>query len=238
VDKDIIDQFWARDFFNCTVADFRGTQDILCPHSYLSGYNGIFIMKISGKHIISAPENAISGFCKIINRGHDLYEPNLLRTLLEKNFDQCIGPSWIGYPCHEDLGGGLADGTLLMPKGDEKRHALLEQLRVACGPVDWSHCGIDEASECVALLCSDGTALSSASYEKWGEKIAHIGILTHPQYRGRGHAQTVLRTITAYICQQSLVPQYRTLCSNSPAIRAAGSCGFEEYASHISIRLK
>ena len=235
---DIVDHFWAEDFFNCTLADFRGKQDILCPHFYLKGYNGIFVMKIFGKHIVSAPENKVSVFSQTINRGHDLYRPDLLRALLGESFDKYIGPSWIGYPCQEGSVNDPADCVRLLPRGDESRHALLEQLRASCGPTEWSHCGIDEASEYVALLCAGGIVLSAASYQNWCGKIAHIGIITHPQFRGRGYAQKVLQSITERIRKQGLLPQYRTLCDNAPAIKAAANCGYEEYASHISVRLK
>jgi GNAT superfamily N-acetyltransferase len=236
--KDIIDIFWAEGFFSCTIADFRSKQDILCPHFYLKGYNGVFVMKIFGKHLISAPESKVSIFSQMINHGHDLYRPDLLQALLGESLDQCIGPSWIGYPCQGGSANYPADYIRLLPKGDEKRHALLESLRASCGPTEWSHCGIDEASEYVALLCSGDIALSAASYQKWCGKIAHIGIITHPKFRGRGHAQNVLHCITECVRQQGLIPQYRTLYANAPAIKTATNCGYNEYASHISIRLK
>ena len=237
MERDIIDCFWASDFFGCAIADFRGAQDILCPHCYLSGYNGVFIMKIFGKYIISAPESKASAFSQIINRGRDLYRPDLLQSLLGTDYDEYIGPSWIGYPGHG--GSIITEGCALpLPKGDEKRHVLLEQLRASCDPIEWSHCGIDESSEYIAVQCAGNMALSAASHQTWGGKIAHIGIITHPQFRGKGHAQRVLQSITAYSRQQDLIPQYRTLCSNAPAIKAAVNCGYEEYASHISIRLK
>ena len=160
MNKDFVDHFWADDYFNCMVADFCSEWDVLCPHFYLSGYNGIFIMKIFGKHVISAPESKISVLSQIINRGYDLYEPGLLQTLLADSFDCYIGPAWIAYP------------------GDEN------------------------------------------------------------PFRSRGCAKNVLQLITEFSRQQGLIPQYRTLRSNAPAIKAALDCGYTEYASHISIRLR
>ena len=130
--------------------------------------------------------------------------------------------------------------------GSEETHILIDAGIAAvsythlnaCSSGEWSDCGINSSSENVAALIADGEIVSAASYELWGEHIAHIGIITHPLFRGRGYAGKVLSYLTNFIFDQGLIPQYRTLCLNKPAISVARQCGYGQYAAHISVRLK
>ena len=232
-----VDAFWAYDFFNCAMSDFRGGRDIVRPHSFLSGYHGVFIMKAFGKFIVSAPEDKVEIFDRIANRGNDLFDPALLQRRLKDSFAAYIGPSWLGYPRHGHAYEG-PEHVYVLPKVDKRRSLVFERLKISCDETEWSHSGIDEASEHIAVQFLGDEIVSAASYEKWGDKLAHIGVITHPQFRNRGYAKNVLASITGFVHRQGFIPQYRTLSANTPAVKAAVQCGYEEYASHIAIRLK
>ena len=237
MDKNYIDAYWACNYFGCTISDFRNQYDIVCPHFYLLGYNGVFIMNVYNKFVISAPEDKISIFSQIINRGNDLFDYQYLQSQLKDKFGQFIGPSWIGYPMNNKSCEN-PENTQILNKTDNKRILVFKQLRPCCDQTEWLHSGIDEASEYIAVRFLGDIIVSVASYEKWGEKVAHIGIITHPKFRNKGYAKNVLSLLTEFINQQGLIPQYRTLCMNIPAIRTAVKCGYAEYASHVSIRFK
>jgi len=237
MDRGKIDYFWAHDFFGCTASDFLCTRDIACPHFYLAGYHGVFILKIFGKFIVSAPKEKVPVFVQVLNQGNDLFAPEILQSILNDSYDCCIGPSWIGCPasgttCY------TPESIKILSESDTERSIALDQLKASCDPTEWSHCGIEKNSEYIAVQCIEGKIVSAASYEKWGNQIAHIGVITHPGYRNRGYAQNVLTAITGYIDRKGFIPQYRTLCTNIPAVNTAIHCGYAHYASHISVRLK
>ena len=237
MEKSIINSFWYNDFFSCGSDAFENGLDIVCLYLYLAGYNGVFIMKINGKYIISVPEDQISSFKQIINLGYDLFDERLLCEYLNGKFERYIGPSWIGYfdGKNKHKYAGMA---VILKKTDKRRALVLDDLRKRCTDTEWAHSGICEESEYIAALFAHDEAVSAASYELWGDKIAHIGIITHPSFRNKGYAKDVLWLLTKFIEQRSLIPQYRTLCVNTSAIGVARHCGYAEYATHIALRLK
>ena len=180
VNREAIENFWAADYFGCSLAELKGEEDIVCPRHYLKGFNGLFILKLYGKHIISAPADKISALEKIINRGNDLFDMSFWQEYLQGSFERYIGPSWIGYPDAASYCGGM-DSVLILDQSSELRNMVFAGLKSACDETEWSHSGISEASEYIAVQVYDNSIVSAASYEMMGDKVAHIGIITHPQ---------------------------------------------------------
>jgi predicted GNAT family acetyltransferase len=77
-----------------------------------------------------------------------------------------------------------------------------------------------------------------AGYTVWGDVIAHIAVITHPQYRGQGYGRAVVSRLTEEVLRQGLVPQYRTLEANQPSMAIARTLGFAYYATTVAVRLK
>ena len=144
--------------------------------------------------------------------------------------DGLMGPAWVGYA---DAGtfvrGDDADARLL---GDED-DAAIAGLRSSCPARDWEHGGT--ASEATARIgvFHGGTLAALASYRIWGDRIAHISIISHPLFRRRGLARIAVSAITRHALDNDLVAQYRTLVSNKPSLAIADRLGFERYASSV-----
>jgi predicted GNAT family acetyltransferase len=77
-----------------------------------------------------------------------------------------------------------------------------------------------------------------AGCEVWGGGIAHISVISHPRYRGKGYAGAVVSTLTATVLAQGLVPPYRTLESNTPSMHVAHRLGFVRYGVSMAVRLR
>ncbi len=232
-----IETYYANEFFGCSLSDMRSDRDTLCPHRHLKGYNGLFVMKLHGKFVLSAPEERVASLREIINHGRDLFDTALWRDVWGENLDRVIGPAWIGH--HEGAKPrDPSESVVLLHKTDARWPLVFQELKPACDPIEWAHSGIDEASGPIAVLPRDGRFVSAASYALWGQRLAHIGIITHPGFRNQGFASDVLSALTGFLHGQDLIPQYRTLCANTPALRAAARCGYGEFATHISVRLR
>jgi RimJ/RimL family protein N-acetyltransferase len=67
--------------------------------------------------------------------------------------------------------------------------------------------------------------------------LLHIGIITHPDYRGQGHGRSVVSAIAAYGLEVSLVPRYQALAANTPSVTIARALGFSQYAETLAVRL-
>ncbi|AQX07734.1 GNAT family N-acetyltransferase [Elizabethkingia ursingii] len=77
----------------------------------------------------------------------------------------------------------------------------------------------------------DGKLVSAASMYPWGDdvKIADLGVLTLPDYRGKGHARNLVHTICKYILQQDYEPQYRCQIDNHASVALAAASGLTLY---------
>ena len=77
----------------------------------------------------------------------------------------------------------------------------------------------------------DGKLVSAASMYPWGDdvKIADLGVLTLPDYRGKGHARNLVHTICKYTLQQGYEPQYRCQIDNHASVALAAASGLTLY---------
>lgn len=68
--------------------------------------------------------------------------------------------------------------------------------------------------------------VSVASMYPWGGgAMADIGVLTLPDFRGRGHARAVVRASSRFAFAHDYTPQYRCQVDNHGSLAVAGSAG-------------
>src|SRR5262249_51039177 len=109
--------------------------------------------------------------------------------------------------------------------------SALDALRAEVSARDWEHGGIHSLQP-VAGCSVDGKLVAAAGYEVWGEWIAHVGVVTAPQDRGKGYGRRAVAQITNYAIDHGFVAQYQTLKSNSASMAVAGALGFSAYAEY------
>ncbi|WP_255412777.1 GNAT family N-acetyltransferase [Elizabethkingia sp. YR214] len=56
-----------------------------------------------------------------------------------------------------------------------------------------------------------------------------MGVLTLPNYRGKGHARNLVHTICKYTLQQGYEPQYRCQIDNHASVALAAASGLTLY---------
>ncbi|SFS18002.1 Acetyltransferase (GNAT) family protein [Microbacterium sp. cf046] len=77
---------------------------------------------------------------------------------------------------------------------------------------------------------ANGQLVAAASMYPWrGTRLADLGVITLPAYRGRGLAKRVVRAIAADALGQGFEPQYRCQLDNLASIALAGSAGFARF---------
>ena len=91
----------------------------------------------------------------------------------------------------------------------------------ACDVEAWEHAGIavDEPHAFGGFV--DGHLAAVARYRAaWGE-TAHIGVVTHPAYRGRRYGSAVVSAATAQPLEAGFIVLYQTLLANAPSVSLA-----------------
>ena len=79
---------------------------------------------------------------------------------------------------------------------------------------------------------ADGRLVSAASMYPWrGTHFADLGIITLPEYRGRGLAKRTVRAISARALAAGYEPQYRCQLDNTPSASLARAAGFAQFGT-------
>lgn len=89
-------------------------------------------------------------------------------------------------------------------------------------------------SPAVAALAAFGSfegdtlAAVGSAYPFGGDtRLADIGVVTLPAYRGQGRAKSVVHALARHALAEGYEPQYRCQLDNASSIALAGSAGFE-----------
>ncbi|MCA0217052.1 MAG: GNAT family N-acetyltransferase [Actinobacteria bacterium] len=73
----------------------------------------------------------------------------------------------------------------------------------------------------------DGRLVSAASMYPWdGSRLADLGVITLPEFRGRGFGRTTVRAMSALAIERGYEPQYRCQFDNASSVALAASAGF------------
>ncbi|WP_201028277.1 GNAT family N-acetyltransferase [Mycolicibacterium brisbanense] len=91
--------------------------------------------------------------------------------------------------------------------------------------VELDHWAVFGAFEQNKLVCA-------ASAYPWGDaRIADLGVLTLPAFRGKGHARNVVRAISRYAFEQGYEPQYRCQLDNAGSVAVADALGLQAFGT-------
>jgi GNAT superfamily N-acetyltransferase len=170
-----------------------------------------------------------------------VFNPNtlskLIQTYLNPPYQRIVGPAYIGYGSPERLDLRDADRAVKLGSPD---HKAIVRLMEACTTEEWEHGGssADAIDRLFGGYSSSGELAALAGYELWGDKIAHIAIVTHPTHRGLGLGRAAVALAARQALDAGLVPQYRTLDANTASMNIATRLGFAEYGHSVYIRLK
>jgi ribosomal protein S18 acetylase RimI-like enzyme len=233
---DLADAYWAEVYFGMAIDEFRQPALHVISHAgELAGYAGVFSFRRNASCVISCPSTIVARVRVDLRTVsiEKLFDAKFLSRLLPQT-TKIIGPAWIGYL---DEGSSiLAESSADVLTGASLLKRLPE-LQLDCDAVEWEHSGLGSSNEFMAGYELNGNVVAAAGYRRWGRHLAHIGVITHPAYRGKGLGRRVVREAARHALGQRLVPQYRTLIANAAAMRIAESLQFKKYGESIAVRL-
>lgn len=232
------DTYWAR-FLGIAPDRLRPAEPLVVPHAAaLAGYSGAYLHGFDGAApVISLPPSLLASDGERITeaaRG-EWTDGGRWAALLGAAFAGAIGPAEVRYADRETFRPLAADEAVRLLGAEDA--GAMDALRRACTPTEWDHGGSEIGYEPVAGAVADGALAAVAGYEVWGGAIAHIGIVSHPDHRGRGLGAAAVSRIAAEALDRGLLAQYRTLEANTPSIAIAERLGFRPHSRSLSIRL-
>ncbi len=76
----------------------------------------------------------------------------------------------------------------------------------------------------------DGRLVAAASMYPWRDsRLGDLGVITLPDYRGRGLGRVTVRAMSARAIEMGYEPQYRCQIDNAPSVALARAAGFVQF---------
>lgn len=222
----------------CRPADLAKPGVLVVSHgAWLGGYTGVYGWLMGSTAIVSAPLEWVDRV-RHMTAGHtadDLLSAEFWHAHLGPALDRIVGPSYQGYVDAAAFRRAADTDARLLTATDRLG---LERLAAACPPIEWEHSsiGLDQAP--IFGLERDGELLAAAACAEKGPGVVTVGVITHPDHRGRGYGRAVVSGLTAYGLDQGLVLHYQTLRTNVGSVAIARSLGYHDIASAMAMRLR
>jgi murein DD-endopeptidase / murein LD-carboxypeptidase len=232
---DIVDVYWSK-FFGSSPDTLRKETAQVLAHAEPANYAGCYLMEFGAAPVISLPPDEVEFYREAVAgwRPGIVRMPSVAEAVFGKRVAAMVGPAFVGYCDPNQFQPVVCDEARPLVAGDEE---ALETLRAACEARAWEHGGSRFRLGAMTGVFKDQELVALASYQLWGERIAHIAVVTHPRFRGHGHATAAVSALTRIVFDRQLVPQYRTLETNAASMDIARRLGFIEYATSLAIRL-
>jgi hypothetical protein len=222
----------------CDFSDMNIPNVIVRQHSKtLERYSGIYCFYNGTSCIISAPAIYVRGI-DVAVRGScpkEAFDANLLTKMIGSDNYQVIGPAFQGY---NDLASFKESTPLaVVDIVTEQQRDLILDLRKSCSEVEWEQSDIDYNRQPIMARICDEKVVAAGSWRVEVSGFLSIGIISHPDYRGSGHAKAVVNALTSKGLKTGAIMHYQTLKSNTSSVAIAHSLGYQELACTLAIKL-
>lgn len=221
---------WAAHLGTAPGDLFTKALQIVTHGPELVNYPGVLAFVRGGHGLVSLPPDRAEEL-RVRIPGQPI-TPKAIAEAFRDLATAVIGPAWIGYA------ESVAPPTETVQPLTMNDQLLIARLRSACDAQEWEHGGSAADHRGLFGIVTEANLLTLAGYVVWGGVIAHISVITHPGWRGRGLARRAVSRAAAHALEAGLIPQYRTLESNLPSMRVGAALGFVHYATSMAIRLR
>lgn len=227
-----VDAFWAG-YFGCSPGDLGEARTLVVPHAALEGYDDVLAFRRGPSCIVSVPRAVPESGREKLRRAppERAFDPELLARSLVVWRDQVSPAAWLGVCLPADFDPAPPRARKLT----EDESDAVRRLAEACGEAAWSATGLP--CDPTFGVFADGELVAASGTVTLGGVLAYVGVVTHPERRGRGHAKAAAGASLRDAFERDLIPLWRTPVSNGAAVAVARSLGFRPYALTIDVQL-
>jgi hypothetical protein len=198
---------------------------LLCPPGWVG------IVALGDAAIATAPTGEVVGVVREALDGLPVTavtDPDRLRAVAP--VVEVLGPAGLAYLDERDF--RPAEPAVEKIPGD---HADLAALLASAAADEVEECGLSGITSVAFVVRQGMQVVAAAGYRRWPGQVAHLCVLTAPEWRGRGLARVVASAATAESLSEQLLPQWRARPEASR--RVAGALGFRPLGDQLSVRV-
>jgi len=229
-----IDAYWSG-YFGCTDADLNGKATKVFTHQALGTFDGALVFRRKDSCIVSVPATTpeIERSKLRAAKPAEAFNAAFLAKTFVISTDKVTGPAWVGFTDRGGFKPVKSDARLLTSKDE----AAMRELAEGCGETAWKQSKIAVDRQTNFGLFAGGKLVAASGYLNLAGTLAYIGVITHPEHRGKGYARMVASVCMAHALENRLFPMWRTLDAHEAAVKLAGTLGFEKYAATLDVQL-
>ncbi|SFS10953.1 Protein N-acetyltransferase, RimJ/RimL family [Agrococcus baldri] len=102
---------------------------------------------------------------------------------------------------------------------------------------EWEEAGVQSMERRWAVRDERDGAAAVAGYQHWHGTIAHLGVATAPDQRGRGYGRSAAARAMCEAIDAGLVAQWRCRVGNEASLRLAERLGFTRLGTQTAVAL-
>jgi GNAT superfamily N-acetyltransferase len=232
-----LDAHWSG-LLGRDLADIPAGRCVVTPHPQaLASYRGIYAWSRGDACVVSAPPEFVRQTAEVAGGKSpaDVIDSDALPSALREELESIVGPAVVSYADHSDFVPVDEMGARPLTPSDIP---ALRQLSRDAGAEAWENSGISFDRVPILGIYDQHILVAAASYERWGERILHVGVVTHPEHRGKGFGRGVASATTAHALEAGGIAQWQTLETNTPSLAIAKKLGYQPYCRTLAIRLR
>lgn len=233
---DAVDDAWAASL-GAEVAMLSAPGVHLVPGGpELATYRGIYAARFGPAVLVYAPPELVErARVAVAEVDPDaVFSPAGLRRLAGRDDAAVLGPARHCFidAAHFRPVAGLAASPLA------PQDPALAELRRACGEDDWDESGFAGLGDDPLYgIKEDRRLVVAGKLSPYRARPADVGVLTHPEHRGRGLARRLVSEMVARVLPDVGIVRYRALVANVASLSVAAGLGFMPRGENLALRL-
>jgi len=232
--RDVVDASWAE-MLGCDVGLLRSPgSHVVRGGPGFAGYNAVYVARVGGAVLAYCPERLRAVAREVLGREADkAFTSRTLERIAGERLKVILGPSSHSFMDRHHFTPAPLEGQRV-PAEDDR----LAALRKDCGEEEWAEAGFIFDRGVVYTLERNGIVVAAGNLTPFRAQFADVGLITHPDHRGRGIAKQLASRMIADALPAAGVVRYRALSANAPSIAVARSLGFVARGENLVARLR
>jgi RimJ/RimL family protein N-acetyltransferase len=235
----LLDEHWTA-VLHVEPEVWRDADVVVASHPEPTHADHVYVIRRQASCVLVVPQALVGATSEVVGEWPtaDVCDADFLRSLYGDHVVAINGPYWLGYATPESF--RRVDPRGARPLSGEDDAARLAALRAAVDEHEALDAGFAvRARRELGIVDADGTLVCAGTLTPFRGKPANVGVLTHPDHRGRGYGTAMASALTELAFGEgATATQFRLIQDDLAAQHVAAVLGYVEDAVTFEVQLR